>query len=250
MGLIEFQTVLGRMLREQNRDDHLRGVSLEEDEGRYLENLRDTAEFRFYASVQRSWCIARATKAAHLTLFLLPQEERERLLDEWVDSGSGAQSFFGVEAESFLNFIGRHLSDRSREFIVCQFERATLRAGNGANAFVAPDAAALQIPDSCLRRGSYAALVRFEADPDQLSNLHELLADLFSAGLIIMFSPGLPQLWHEPSPEEVDLWDALDSPTPVRTLLSHGHSVETLERLLGQGAIEFADENKVGEITD
>ena len=236
MGLIEFQTVLGRMLREQNRDDHARGVSLEESESRYLENLRDSDEFRFYESVQRSWCIARATKAAHLTLSLLPQEERERLLDEWVDTGSGAQSFFFVEAESFLSFLGERLSDRPREFTVCQFERATLRASNGANAFVAPDPALLQRPHSCLRRGCYAALVSFEADPDQSS--HEPLADLFSAGLILMFSPGLPQLWHEPSLEELALWDALDSPTPVRTLLDHGHSLETLQTLLTRGAIE------------
>ena len=236
MGLIEFQTVLGRMLREQNRDDHLRGVSLEETESRYLDNLRGTAGFRFYESVQRSWCIARATKAAHLTLSLLPQEERERLLDEWVDTGSGAQSFFFVEAESFLSFIGERLSDRPREFTVCQFERATLRASNGANAFVAPDPALLQRPQSCLGRGSYAALVRFEADPDQSS--HGPLADLFSAGLILMFSPGLPQLWHEPTPEELALWDALDSPTPLGTLLDRGHSLETLETLLTRGAIE------------
>ena len=236
MGLIEFQTVLGRMLREQNRDDHLRGVSLEVSESQYLENLRETAEFRFYETVQRSWCIARATKAAHLTLSLLPQEERERLLDEWVDSGSGAQSFFFVEADSFLDFIGGHLADRPREFTVCQFERATLRASNGANGFVAPDPASLQRLDSCLRRGSYAALVRFEADPGPGP-----LAELFSAGLIVMFSPGLPQLWHEPSPEELDLWNALDSPTQVRTLLEHGHSVEMLERLLAHGAIEYAE---------
>jgi hypothetical protein len=250
MGLIDFQTGLGRMLREQNGGDHVRGLSLEEGESRYLENLRDTAEFRFYASVQRSWCIARATKAAHLTLSLLPPEERERLLDEWVDSGAGAQSFWAVEAESFLDFIGRHLSDRPREFTVCQFERATLRSSYGANVFVAPVPASLQRSDSCLCRGSYAALVRFETDPDQLLDSHGPLADLFSAGLIVMFSPGLPQLWHEPSPEEVDLWDALEFPTPVRTLLSHGHSDEMLERLLSQGAIEYTDETRAGEITD
>jgi hypothetical protein len=64
---------------------------------------------------------------------------------------------------------------------------------------------------------------------------------LFAAGLIVMFSPGIPQLWHEPAPAELDLWDALDSPTPVTTLLSHGHSIETIEKLLGHGAIEYAD---------
>ena len=241
MGLIDFQTVLGRMLREQNHDDHLRGVSLEEEESEYLKRLRDTAEFRFYANVQRSWCIARATKAAHLTLSLLPQEERERLLDEWVNSGAGAQSFFAVEAELFLDFIGAYLSDRPCEHTVCQFERATLRSNNGANVFVVPDAASLQKPDTWVRRGNYASLVRFAADPDQwqvLLQQHKSLTDLFSAGLIVMFSPGLPQLWHEPSSNELDLWDALDSPTQVSSLLSHGHSLETLERMLGQGAIE------------
>ena len=240
MGLIEFQTVLGRMLREQNRDDHVRGVSLEEDESQYFKNLRDTAEFRFYESVQRSWCITRATKAAHFTLSLLPQGERQRLLDEWVDSGSGAQSFFFVEADSFLDFLGAHLSDRPRELTVCQFERATLRASDGASAFVPPDPAILQTPDSCLRRGRYAALVRFEADRDDSS--HGPLAELFSAGLTLMFSPGLPQLWHEPSPEELALWEALESPTQVRTL-HYDHSLETLEKLLAQGAVEYVGEN-------
>jgi hypothetical protein len=246
MGLIDFQTVLGRMLREQNRDDHLRGVSLEENESRYLENLRDTDEFRFYASVQRSWCIARATKAAHLTLSLLPEDERERLLDEWVDSGSGAHSFFGVEADAFLDFIARHLSDRPRELTVCQFERATLRASSGADVFVAPDPSLLQRPDSCVRRDSYAALVRFNADGDRPLNSHSLLTELFSTALIVMFSPGLPQLWYEPSAEEVALWDALESPTPVRTLLTHGHSMEHLQTLLEHGAIEYADDKAIG----
>jgi hypothetical protein len=240
MGLIDFQTVLGRMLREQNRDDHLRGVSLEEGENRYFENLQGTAEFRFYASVQRSWCIARAAKAAHLTLSLLPVEERERLLDEWVDSGSGAQSFFGVEAEMFLDFLGGHLSDRPFELTVCQFERATLRASTGATVFEAPSVAALQRPDSCVRRGDYAGLVRFAPDADQVSiQGHERLTDLFSAGMIVMFSPGHSQLWHEPAAEELDLWEALDNPIAVSTLLADGLSLETLERLFVQGAIEL-----------
>jgi hypothetical protein len=237
MALTEFQTVLGRMLREQNRDDYLRGVSLDERESRYFENLRDAKGFRFYAGVQRSWCIARATRAAHLTLSLLRQDERERLLDEWVDSGAGAQSFFFVEAESFLDFIGEHLSERPREFTVCQFERATLRASNGANVFVPPDPASLRRPNSSLRRGSYAAVVHFEAGPD---HSHHPLNDLFAANITVMFSPGLPQFWHEPSPDELALWDALDSPTPVSTLSSRGHSIETLERLLSHGAIEYA----------
>jgi len=67
------------------------------------------------------------------------------------------------------------------------------------------------------------------------------LAELFRAGMIVMFSPGLPQLWHEPSTAEVDVWEALDHPAAVRTLLSRGHSRETLDDLLSQGTIEYAD---------
>ena len=237
MALIDFQTVLGRMLREQNRDDHLRGVTLDERESQYFENLRDTPELRFYASVQRSWRTMRATKSAQLTLSLLKAEERERLVNEWLDSSAGVYSFFLVEADLFLDFIGRHLSDRPRELTVCQFERATLRASNGATVFVAPDPAELlSASDSCLRRGSYASVVCFHRDPDLPPGP---LADLFSAGVTIMFSPGIPQLWHEPSADELALWDALESPTLVSLLLSHGHSIETLESLLIHGAVEY-----------
>src|SRR3954452_8554035 len=133
MALLEFQTVLGRMLREQKSDTHLHGVNLDEGERQYFESLRETDEFRFYASVQRSWCIARAAKSASLTLSLLPKEKQERLLDEWVDSGAGAASFHGIEAESFLEFIAGQLIDPSHELTVCQFECATLRASNAAS---------------------------------------------------------------------------------------------------------------------
>jgi hypothetical protein len=228
------------MLREQKSDTHLRGVSLDERESQYFENLRETDEFRFYASVQRSWCIARAAKAASLTLSLLPQDKRERLLDEWVDSGAGASSFHGVESELLLDFISKHLPDPSHELTVCQFERATLRASNGASHFVAPDASALHDPDCRLRRGSYAELVRFYTDLDRLLDAvrnHEPLPD--SPIMLVLFSPGLPRLCTEPSPEEVSLWEALEAPTSVKSLLDHGHSHATLEGLLSHGAIEL-----------
>jgi hypothetical protein len=232
------------MLREQKSDTHLRGVSLDERESRYFAKLRETAEFRFYASVQRSWCIARAAKAASLTLSLLSPEKRERLLDEWVDSGAGASSFHGVEAELFLEFIGKHLPDPSHELTVCQFERATLRANNGASHFVVPDVSALHDPECLLRRGSYADLVHLYVDLDQLLNAiqhHEPLPD--RPVMLILFSPGLPRLCTEPSREEVSVWEALATPTSIITLLEQGHSLTTLEALLSHGAIESTDES-------
>jgi hypothetical protein len=234
--------VLGRMLREQKSDAHLRGISLDERERLYFQNLREKNEFRFYASVQRSWCIARAAKSASLTLSLLPKEKQERLLDEWVDSGAGAASFHGVEAELFLDFIASQLIDPSHELTVCQFERATLRANNGASHFVAPDASALQDPESLLRRGRYAELVRFYTDLDQLFNAvhnHEPLPDI--PVMRILFSPGLPRLFTEPSPAEVRVWEALEVPVSIETLLDQRHALTTLQGLLNYGAIETTD---------
>ena len=62
-----------------------------------------------------------------------------------------------------------------------------------------------------------------------------------SEAMLVMFSPGLPQLWQEPKPEEVDLWEALASPSSVGTLGRNGHAPETVKRLLEQGSIEYAD---------
>jgi hypothetical protein len=240
VALIDFQTVMGRMLREQKSDTHLRGVSLDERESRYFEKLRETTEFRFYASVQRSWCIARAAKSASLTLSLLPPEKRELLLDEWVDSGAGASSFHGVESELFLDFISRHLPDPSHELTVCQFERATLRANNEASHFVAPDVSGLQDSECIVRRGSYAELVRFYTDLDHLSSAvqnHEPLPE--KPIMLVLFGPGLPRLCTEPSHEEVSIWEALSTPASVRTLLDQHHSLTTLQELLSHGAIEL-----------
>ena len=244
MALIDFQTALGRLLLTRHDDDLLRGVHLDETENRYIEELRKTAGFRVCANIQRSWCIGRAAKSAQLTLSLIPRERRQVILEDWVDSGGGTHSFFEVEAESFLDFVGKHLSDPSHELTVCQFEQATLRANRGISCFAIPDSGRLTDPDCRLRRGSYAGLVRFYADPGRLLESlqnHEPLPVMSSEAMLVMFSPGLPQLWHEPKPEEVDLWEALASPSSVGTLWRNGHAPETVKRLLEQGSIEYAD---------
>ena len=165
MALIEFQTGLGRLLREHKSSDPLHGVNLDANQKIYFESLQETAGFRFCASIQRSWCIARAARSAYFTLSLLPDEERQALLDEWVDAGAGTSSFFDAEGESFLSFISKRLTDPSHELSVCQFEQATLRASNGASRFSPPAPDGLDDPAHNLRRGSHASLVRLYADP-------------------------------------------------------------------------------------
>jgi len=244
MALIEFQTGLGQLLREQKSSDPLHGVNLDTNEKRYFETLRETAGFRFCASIQRSWCIGRAARSAYFTLSLLPDEERQALLNEWVDAGAGTRSFFDAEGESFLSFISERLTDPSHELSVCQFEQATLRASNGASFHASPDLTGLVNPERNLRRGKHAALVCLYVDPSLLlesMQTRKPLPPLSSEPIVLMFSPGLPQLCNAPSEEEIAVWEALDAPASVGTILSLNVSPKTLAGLLRQGTIEYAD---------
>jgi hypothetical protein len=244
MSLVEFQTGLGRLLREQKSSDPLHGLNLDPNEQQYFAALPQTPGFRFCASIQRSWCIGRAARSAYFTLSLLPHEERDSLLNEWVDMGAGTSSFFEAEGESFLGFISKRLIDPSHELSVCQFEQATLRASNGASTFSSPEPAGLDDPGRKLRRGSHAALVRLYADPSLIIESLKTrapLPPLSSEPTVLMFSPGLPELCHEPSTEEIAIWDALDAPAPVEDLLRSNTSAQTLAQLLKQGTIEYTD---------
>ena len=242
MALIEFQTGLGRLLREQKSSDPLHGVHLDANEKRYFETLQETAGFRFCASIQRSWCIGRAARSAYFTLSLLSEPERQALLNEWVDAGAGTSSFFDAEGESFLSFISQRLTDPSHELSVCQFEQATLKASNGASSYTSPDVAGLSNAECHLRQGKYAAIVRLYVEPSLLiesMQTRKPLPRLSSEPIVLMFSPGLPQLCKAPSQEEVAIWEALEAPASVERLLGLKVSPKTLARLLKQGTIEY-----------
>jgi hypothetical protein len=244
MALVDFQTALGRLVGVQNGTDPFRGLNLDTGETLNIQALQETAGFVFCRSIQRSWCIGRAAKSAQLTLSLLQENERQELLDEWIDSGAGTQSFYDAQAESFLDFISRRLVNPSHQLSVCQLEQATLRAGEGINHFAAPDLAALRDPDCMVRRGRYAALVEFYAEPNQVMlsvQKHEPLPPLSSEVTALFFGPGVEQLCYAPAPDEVDLWHQLELAQPVRAFLSQGYARETLEKLLSPGMIEYAE---------
>ena len=244
MALIDFQTALGRLVRVQDGREPLRGLNLDSGERSYIEAVTQSAGFRFSVSIQRSWCIGRAAKSAHLTLSLLSDDERRRLLDEWINSGAGTQSFYDAEADSFLDFIVGHLTDPSHELTVCQFEKATLRASKETDYFAAPDLLRLNDPECPLRRGRYAGAVRFYAEPRRLMDSllkHEPLPPLSAEAMTMLFGPGLEQLCRPASMDEVSLWDRLDAPVAVGALLKEGHQPETFKMLLNAGALEYSD---------
>ncbi|HBB89496.1 MAG TPA: hypothetical protein DC047_17970 [Blastocatellia bacterium] len=245
MALVDFQIGLARLVGAQQGTDPLDGLNLDPRESQYLEAVQTTSGFLFSRSIQRSWCIGRAAKGAHLTLSFLPENQRQQLLDEWIDSGAGNQSFFEAEAGSFLEFISRRLINPSHELSICQLEQTTLRVGEGKDNFVPPEAAALDYPHCRLSRGRYAGLVEFYAEPHRLLESlqkHEPLPPLSSEVTAIFLGPGVPQFCHTPSSDEAAVWDALQVPQSLGVLHSKGHERDTLKRLLNFGIIEYSDQ--------
>src|SRR5579871_5357900 len=149
-----------------------------------------------------------------------------------------------VDALAFLEFIGSHLPAPSHEQTLCRFEQATLRAGQGADVFIAPDLGKWNTPGRLLRRGRSAGLVRFHAEPNALFRAilqQEPLPPLTPNAMVLLFGPGLERLCRPASEDEVRLWERLVTSVSVRALREEGYSLETLAALLNAGALEYAD---------
>jgi hypothetical protein len=241
MSLLDFQTALGRAVRAQVGEDALCGIDFATGERACLAAMIESPGFRFTVDVQRSWSVGRASKAARLTLSILPAGKRRRLLDEWVSAGGGTASFFAAEAEAFLDFIAKHLPDPSHELTLCRVEQATLRASEGSRHFVAPNPSRLDVPGCVLGAGQYAALVQFHAEP------HLLLAALggqplppLSPHVIpMLFGPGMDGLFRQATDDEVTLWERLVEPVGLTALLREGHRREAIEALTSTGCAEY-----------
>jgi hypothetical protein len=95
----------------QQRDRIARRVSIRSDLGRALRGEdacpidTHSAGFRFTMRVRHSWRRGRAMLAARTVLSALGDDERQNLLDEYVDHGGGLEMFLAAEAECFLAFL-------------------------------------------------------------------------------------------------------------------------------------------------
>ena len=243
MPLLDFETALGRLVRAPRAASPFRSLQLDESEVARLESIRASAGFRFTAGVQRSWCVGRSERAATLTLSILPEALRRRLLDEWVDAGGGTSSFFGGEANALLEFIAGRLPDPSHELTVCRFEQATRRASEGANGFVAPAPEAALTAGCTLRRGRFAGMAIFHGRPQDiigalLSN-RPLPAVSPLDPVPVLFGPGLEGLWRTALPREAALWEMAGSAVSAGDLNNRGYGGNDLARMLRDGLLEF-----------
>lgn len=242
MALLDFQTSLARLVHAGKGSDPSQPGSLTANERAYLSDLTGNPAFRFTVKVQRSWCAGRAAKAAYLTLSILPANMRDQLLEEWVSAGGGTHSFVGRESAAFLEFIASHLVEPSHELTICRMELAALRSSEGSLRFKRPESSRTNRPDGLLRRGPYASVVHFYADPERVLNAlvrRDTCPPVSAHITTLIFGPGFDRLYTTATSSELALYDRLASPVAALELSREDFARETIQRLLDGGVIEY-----------
>jgi hypothetical protein len=193
-----------------------------------------SAGYRFTMQIRHSWRKGRAMLAGRTVLLVLTPVERERLLDEFVDCGGGLEMFLEREAEHFLAFLEARLPRPSRALTLCHTQQAVHQARLGASNFAPPQP---RVPTGPIRRGRYAAMIRFHADEPMMALNGGEAPPVGSAEHAVLFGPGLPNLFRLATDDEAELWASLPlrdaSPTAISTLLA-------------EGTVEYSGDNGAG----
>jgi hypothetical protein len=213
--LAAFQSDLGRALRGERAcpiDPH-------------------SAGFRFTMQVRHSWRKGRAMLAARTVLSALGNDERQKLLDEYVDHGGGLEMFLAKEAECCLAFLKPRLPDPSHALTLCEMQQALYQARLGASTFVPQQR---RVGAGLVRRGRHGTLIRFHADPGALLTALNggALPPVGPPDHAVLFGPGLPNLFRPATDAEAQLWASL----PVVDA-----SPALLAPLLAEGVVEYSD---------
>lgn len=172
--------------------------------------LEHCCGFRFPTSIQHSWYERRAVNEGLLTLSILREDVRLRLLAAWMKTGEG-----------LLEFIAGQLPESSAELAVCRFERLYLDAYNHADGFEAPDPRRFG-PREVVQRASNAGVICLRQEPS------------------VLVAPGLRALCRMATLEELRIWDRVIGPTRVSDLIREGSEGESIGSLLQIGALEYA----------
>jgi hypothetical protein len=186
--------------------------------------------FRFTMTIRRSWRLGRAIMAARAVVSVMPDDERQRLVNEYVDRGGGSEMFLERESEAFLAFLALRLPNPSHALTLCQMQQALARARLGASTFVLSRRCAA-VP---VRRGRYAALVWFYADPAAVMAAIPggKLPPVGPPDYAVLFAPGLANLFRPATIAETALWATL----PVADA-----PVALIAPLLMKGVLEYSD---------
>jgi hypothetical protein len=247
MALIDYQTALGRLVRARPAeiDDAPRrqwqDLALSNRERESLESTLAGRGLHFTREVQRSWCKGRARNTAYLTLSVMPEPQRQALLDAWVDSGGGIASFAAGEAERLLDFIALRLPPVSHAISLCRMEQAVHRANAALASGHATEAG---VEGGVLCRAASASMVEFFAEPNlvlQAVQSNTPLPPLSDVVVPVFFSPKLPGMFRRAETREAALWHWLALPADsaaVRAECADANLAATVETLLEQGILD------------
>jgi hypothetical protein len=187
--------------------------------------------FRFTVSVRRSWCEGRSMLAAREALTLLPENDSQRLISEYVDQGGGLAWFVATEHESFLAFLVQRLPEPSHALTICLICQALAKARRGAAAFVAPRERVQAAP---VGRGRHATLVWFHADPEEVTMALKgrKPPSVGPRHHAVLFASGLPHLSRIATEAVAALWGGLPAGDVAPGLVAP---------LLREGVLEYPD---------
>jgi hypothetical protein len=189
----------------------------------------------FTAEVRRSWCKGRASKAAYLTLSILPHAERRDLVTAWVNGGGGREAFAHNEADAFLAFIASVLPNPSHALVMCHLERALNAARLRSLEFVPPCLDNI-VETSALRRAEDAAVIELFAPLEMLVAAIDGKNPLPPVGRVaqstLIVAPGVQGLSRPIIPAERALWDKAGSSVTV-----DNSCLEMARILVGEGIL-------------
>jgi hypothetical protein len=190
-----------------------------------------SAGFRFTMKVRRSWCEGRSTIAAREVLTLLPEEDRQRLVGEYVDQGGGLEWFLATESEKIMAFLAPRLPDPSHALTLCRMAQALAVARLGAATFIPPR---LRSGMARVDRGAHASLVWFHADPAavMIALKSGEAPPVGPPDHPVVFAPGAPGLFRPATEAEAELWARLPADDPPPALAAP---------LLQEGALTYLD---------
>jgi hypothetical protein len=241
VSLKAFQDTLGAFVCTPRPRYEPASPALTASEQETLRAIAGGAGFRLTRAIQRSWCVARAAKAARMTFSVLPAQRRLAILDAWIDAGGGAPAFAEQEDEALFDFIADRLAHPSAELDVCRIEQAALRARTAAGDHRPLDLDDIDLEAASIQRAPGAALVRVSGRrPRGGEPLFEPCAErpAPNGDVAFLFAPGLAGYFRLAEANEEELWRALDTPVTVPTLEALGHSRLTLASMTAIGALD------------
>ena len=179
--------------------------------------------------VQRWWRRMRLQSTVRLTLAVLPPPQRLAVIQAYIASEPCMSLFFIPEALQFLDFVLQTAPEVPYLEAVARFERALFRAKEAQDSLgcTPPEVAAL-LPTHRLRCYEAAALILFPAHPEWLLSALLQGTDLPEPDghqYPVLVAPGLPHLWRQATPDEVNLFTVCqvghDSGTSTRSACEH-----------------------------